>query len=196
MITSIKEYKTHLTQVTQDDITNSDKYLSKIINHDNTYNNNNMIHKNINKTINIALTFNLNKQQTIKLIQNVFTNPSQAPSMINVNFVKTYLDDILKSIDNLTENNFNIYNYTNEMLNITNNDIAMYVEGINDFVHEINEKINILNFNCIYENNILFISNFEKLNEHNKNTILNTIKKYNGINITNKLNMNVKINKL
>lgn len=196
MITSIKEYKTHLTQVTQDDITNSDKYLSKIINHDNTYNNNNMIHKNINKIINIALTFNLNKQQTIKLIENVFTNPSQAPSMINVNFVKNHLSDIIHSINNLSDNNFNIYNYTNEMLNITNNDIALYVEGINEFVNLINEKIKLTNFKCIYENNILYISNFEKLNEHNKNIILNTIKKHNGINITNKLNMNIKINKL
>lgn len=136
MFTKINEFRDHLTQVTQDILTQID--YDKIHNHDFKY----MKQKTINKIINIALTFNLNREQTIKLIETIFTDSSQAPNAINVNFVKTHLKDIINQVNNLNNNKFKIYNYTNEMLTINiSNDIALYVENIDELIKNINEKL-------------------------------------------------------
>lgn len=148
---------------------------------------------NIIKIGEYAKSLELTKQQTIDIINTVFIDPSQAPEDISVAFVQDHLGEIIRYIESLPDTDFTTtdYKYTNDM---ESNDLpfecAMYAPDnakISMLTESLNKQIKKENFKVIYENGIFFINSLDKLNENNKNVVLNILKECNAKNISNSL---------
>lgn len=154
----------------------------------------------IKKYCELAFSYCLPKEQTIKIVENIYTDAAKAPEEVNVKFVKENLDKI---VETLQQNNTFQYayqlNFSSEMLeNKSPNECAVLVnekktDEINILVTSLKTNIAKDNFKVIFENNIFFINDMNILNEHNRNTVFNSLKKNNTINICTQLKWSRKI---
>jgi hypothetical protein len=148
---------------------------------------------NIIKIGEYAKSLELTKQQTIDIVSTIFIDPAQAPEDISVAFVQDHLGEIVQYIESLPDTDFAeaTYQYTQDM---ETNDLpfecAMYAPNnakIAQLTESLNTQIKKNNFKAIYENGIFFINSLDKLNENNKNVVLNILKECKAKNISNSL---------
>lgn len=150
--------------------------------------------------INYILSLKLNKEDSIDIVNKVFTDPLNSPDNIDVEFIKQYKSDIVSTLEKLPSEIY--FKDTIELDDdMTNNPIRefeciVYSESkqIKLLSEKINEKIVKDDFICIYKNNVLYINNIDKLNEKNRTTVLKVLKENKVLNILETLKIKRKIN--
>lgn len=146
-----------------------------------------------------ALKCGLNRNQTLNIIENVFTNPAKAPEEINVKFVKENLDKIKNTLLAYKDTDYGIdYSFHKKILEMKNPfelivsieknkslEIIKMFESLNTQI----KKEDFYTFAAYYENgpSYFYINNLSILNEHNKKTVLTTLEKQGAINIATQL---------
>lgn len=161
---------------------------------------NNEVRGIITDYINYILSLKLSKKDSIDIVNNVFTDPLNAPDNIDVEFVNKQKGHITSALDRLPDETFfkDTIEFDDDM---TNNPIAQFEcvvysksNKIKLLSEKLNNKISKENFKCIYKNNILYINDIDKLNENNKQIVLKVLKENNALNVINTLKIKRKIN--
>lgn len=147
-------------------------------------------------TCSVALKCGLNREQTIKLVENVFTNPAKAPEEINVKFISENISQLTQHLSSIDNKYFGpTIHFTQNILESKNpfelvffhNSQRGYNIMIENLRKSLDTNIKKEGFKVFYENNIFYINNFDILNEHNKNVVLTKLQQYGAINIATQL---------
>lgn len=196
MVKSLKEWKQwNMTVTAPYQLNNkSAEYISQYL-QDTLITKDQETYKKIHEYINYLIGLKLNKHDTINTVKVVFTNTSTAPDNINVEFIKSNLNEIVGILNKIPDEIFfqRENKFVDDMTNNPNStfECAVYTNNNNIIFKKLSntltEKIKNKDFKCIYENNILYINNIDILTEKNKNILLNILKKYNVVNITESL---------
>lgn len=173
IITSIEDWRKHISQVVKKEEIKENVEIPQYL--------------EIVKFVDYLISLNLSKDETIKLVSDIFTDPSKAPENISVQFVKDNVQEILNDLEAKSEEEFKGYSVPENILSNNNAyECVMYVEN-NEKIKKLADVLNIQikkeGFKSIYENNIFFINSLDMLNEKNKNTVLSLLKENNAINI-------------
>ncbi len=185
MITNYKQFKLMLTENTEN--TNNFENLPLDI------------QEQIKEYGNYAKDLEFSKEDTKKLITDVFVDPANTPDNLSIHFINMYMGYIVDYIDSIPDSEFPTGPIFSDELTNTNDlpfECVMYVENndkIENLINLLNSKIKINNFKTIYENNIFYINNLELLNENNKKIVLNLLKENGAKNISNELKWKRKI---
>ena len=103
MITNINEYKQRMTTIkgSTDRLNNKSKEYSQKYVQDFIATKNLEVRGIILDYINYILSLKINKEDSINLVEKVFTDPLNAPDNIDVEFVNKYKADIIQSLKNM-----------------------------------------------------------------------------------------------
>lgn len=202
MITNINEYRQRMTTIkgSTDRLNNKSKEYSRKYVQDFIATKNLEVRGVILDYINYILSLKINKEDSINLVEKVFTDPLNAPDNINVEFVNKYKADIIQSLKNMPNEIF--FKDSVELdKDMTNNptghfECIVYSKSnkLKMLSEKLNEKIAKDDFKCIYKNDIFYISDIDKLNENNKNIVLKILKENKVVNMIETLKIIRKIN--
>lgn len=128
--------------------------------------------------------------KSLKILTEIYTDASKAPEDINVKFVKENLNLLKEHYAKFPAEN-NVYDFTTEMLdNNTPSECIMHIKDhvkIKQLTEALNTQIKKDNFKAIYENDIFFINDLDKMNEKNKNIVFMILKEIKAKNISTQL---------
>lgn len=174
MIRSLKEYRENKIKLTQKI---NDTYL---------YPDNIESQQMIQKVTDAALALELDKNSTIKAIQNIFTDPSQAPEEVNIQFVKDNLQQILDNVQDTPEEKFATpIGYTEQMLQ---NQSAFEQIVLCENANQLKDTQGL-----IIEGNIVYVPDTTKLNPVLNKQVIEFLKKNNAKNLANHIKWTRKI---
>ncbi len=146
-----------------------------------------------------ALKCGLDRNQTLQIIEKVFTDPAKAPEEINVKFVKENLDKIKNVLSAYKDTDYGIeYTFHKKILDMKNPfELIVSIEK-NKSLETIKlfeslktqiKKEDFYTFAAYNENgpSYFYINNLNILNDHNKKTVLTALEKQGAINIATQL---------
>lgn len=187
MFTSIEDFKKNFNN---SPVTETKQPISTPINHVDSHPKVTEQFIKVEQVCQTALQIGLCNESTVKIITDIYTDESKAPENVNVKFVKENLDQILYYIDQFPKNNTINYQFTSEMLsNKLPSECVVYVEHekIKQLCEALNVQIQKNEFKAIYENNIFFINDIDKLNDNNKKIVFAILKETQAKNISTQL---------
>lgn len=140
----------------------------------------------VQKITDAAIELKLDKDSTIEVIRNIFTDPSQSPEEINIQFVKDNLDEIIDNVRSTPDEQFATpIGYTEQMLsNESEFEQVALCENAKDL-----EKID----GIIVEGNIVYIPNTTKLNPTHNKRVIEFLQKNLAVNLANHIKWTRKI---
>ena len=143
----------------------------------------------VQKITDATIELQLDKNSTISVIRNIFTDPSQSPEEINIQFLKANLDHIVNVVQEMPAESFATpIGYTEQMIN---NKCAFEEIALCENVKDL-EPIDGL----IIEGNIVYIPDTTKLSTVYNKRIIDFLKKNNAKNLANHIKWTRKLSEI
>jgi hypothetical protein len=208
MIRTIKEWKEHKMKssaINENDINRPDhdiNIVKTIENPDDATQKDPGHESEINSVIDHAIALELSKEDTIRIIQNVFVDPAQAPDNISVVFVLDNMGEIVQRLEEMPEEYFSSQDENRFTVDMIGNDLpfecVMYAPNnskLEQLSNVLNEQIKKDGFKSVYENGIFFVNSLDKMNEGNRSKVMNILREANAKNVGEKIKWKRKISK-